>query len=313
MRKFIVSDLHGNGEVYDSIMGYLENIALVDDVELYINGDLIDRGLDGYRMLEDVKERIEGKGSIKINYLGGNHELMMYQALMKRKPGKAISHWCDWMNNGGWVIEGELDAAEDGEEKMEEYKSFLGNLDIYKKFDEVVAGNNLLLVHAQAPKEVKDVCDMRISDDNRAVDKAVWTRKEERESLLFGIGDIIGYNRIGLDGYLTIIGHTPLKNPRGFIYNSKENYFNIDGGCAGYAIGRFDDYDHVPLVEVEDGKLTFLTFNHNNEIIDGYSYDGNLIKLSEGELDKTRLFIDHTYDNCGEKNKQLIKEIMEDM
>ena len=32
MRKFIVSDLHGNGEVYDSILAYLENISLIDDV-----------------------------------------------------------------------------------------------------------------------------------------------------------------------------------------------------------------------------------------------------------------------------------------
>ena len=32
MRKYIVSDLHGNGEVYDSIIGYLENVSLVDDV-----------------------------------------------------------------------------------------------------------------------------------------------------------------------------------------------------------------------------------------------------------------------------------------
>ena len=57
MRKFIVSDLHGNGEVYDSIMAYLENISLIEDVELYINGDLIDRGLDSFRMFEDIIEK----------------------------------------------------------------------------------------------------------------------------------------------------------------------------------------------------------------------------------------------------------------
>ena len=56
MRKFIVSDLHGNGEVYDSIISYLENISLIDKVELYINGDLIDRGIDSMRMLEDVAQ-----------------------------------------------------------------------------------------------------------------------------------------------------------------------------------------------------------------------------------------------------------------
>ncbi len=83
MRKFIVSDLHGNGEVYNSIIGYLENISLCEEVELYINGDLIDRGIDSFTMLMDVYKRINGNGNIKINYLGGNHELMMWQALKK--------------------------------------------------------------------------------------------------------------------------------------------------------------------------------------------------------------------------------------
>ena len=254
MRKFIVSDLHGNGEVYDSIMAYLENISLFDDVELFINGDLIDRGLDGYRMLEDVIERINGKGNIKINYLGGNHELMMYQALKKRKPGKSVSHWSDWMLKGGWVIEGELDIREDGEEKCEEFKHFLGNLKIYHKFNEMINGNNILLVHAKPPKEIYDECNIRIKDNNKKVENAVWTREEIREDLIFWLGKIIGFNKIGKDGYLTIKGHTPVKNNKGFKYNQEQNFINIDGGCAGYAVGKFE-YDHVPLVEVRDGNL----------------------------------------------------------
>ncbi len=242
MRRFIVSDLHGNGEVYDSIMGYLDNINLIDDVELYINGDLIDRGLDGFRMLEDVKERCEGKGNIKINYLGGNHELMMYQALMNRKPGGAINHWCDWINYGGWIIEGELDCREDCEEKMEEFKSFLGNLKIYHKFNEIIAGNRLLLVHAKAPMITPDYCNMYIKDNNKEVEEAVWAREEIREDLLFFLGDVIGYNKIGKEGYLTIKGHTPVDNIRGFTYNKKQNYLNIDGGCAAYSYGYFNSF-----------------------------------------------------------------------
>ena len=73
MKTFIVSDLHGNGEVYDSIMSYLENVSNEEEVELYINGDLIDHGFDSFRMLYDVIERVKGKGNIKIHYLGGNH------------------------------------------------------------------------------------------------------------------------------------------------------------------------------------------------------------------------------------------------
>ena len=311
MRKFVISDLHGNGEVYDSIIGYLENVSLVDDVELYINGDLIDRGLDGYRMLEDVIERINGKGNIKIHYLGGNHELMMYQALKERKPGGSVNPWSNWMNNGGWVIEGELDSLEENaEEKIENIKSFLGNLKIYKRFNEVIDGNNILLVHAKAPEIIKDECDMFIKDNNKDVEDSVWTREEIRERFLFYVGDVIGYNIIGKEGYMTIKGHTPLKDKKGFAYNKEQNFINIDGGCARYACGDFK-CDHVPLVEIKNYLLKIIVFNHNNQIIDGYYFDGEIRPMDELELEVNDMFIDHRYDDCCEKNKQLIKEIIE--
>ena len=39
MRKFIISDIHGLGNVYYSIMNYLDNISKLESLELYINGD----------------------------------------------------------------------------------------------------------------------------------------------------------------------------------------------------------------------------------------------------------------------------------
>lgn len=309
MRKFIVSDLHGNGEVYDSIIGYLENISLIEDVELYINGDLIDRGLDSFRMLNDAIDRINGKGNIKIHYLAGNHELMMYQALKERQPGRSINWHSPWIANGGWIIEGELDCLESNEiyeEKLEELKTFLGKLKIYKKFPEIINNQKLILVHAQVPEDLSK--EVTISADNKYVADAVWTRREIREEFLFWIGDVIGYNRIGKEGYLAITGHTPVLNESGFIYYDKENYFNIDGACSYYASGYFQ-YDRVPLVEVEENRLKFLTFNHNNEIVDGYYYSKDLTKMDESELEKERMFIDHRFDEEGEKNKQLILEL----
>ena len=59
MRKFIVSDIHGNGNVYYSIMGYLDNISKEEEIELYINGDLIDRGDYSSEILLDVMKRIK--------------------------------------------------------------------------------------------------------------------------------------------------------------------------------------------------------------------------------------------------------------
>jgi len=309
MRKFIVSDLHGNGDVYDSIMGYLDNIAEVEKVHLYLNGDLIDRGLDSFRMLEDVRERVSGKGNVRIHYLGGNHELMMYQALKKRKPGRNVSHWCDWMMNGGWVIEGELDAREDGEEKYEEYKHFLGELNLYHVFDETIMNQPLLLVHAQAPKKVIEHIPMNIKDNDLATFNTVWMRREEREQLFFGLGKVIGLNRVGLEGYFTIIGHTPVLNKRGFMIAKDAGYMNIDGGCAGYAVGQFQ-YNKVPLLEVKDNHVEILVFNHNNEIIHGYFYDGDLQPMGEEEIDHRKKYIDHQFDGQEEEYKKKILEIV---
>lgn len=299
MRKFVISDLHGNGEVYNTIISYLDYVSLVEDVELYINGDLFDRGLESFTVLMDVYERINGKGNVKIKYLGGNHELMMWQAIKDREPGKSIRNWCNWLCNGGWIIEGEMNLRDDGEELYHKLFNFLGNLDVYKKLDETVNGNNILLVHAQAPKNIKDICHMKISDDSDAVEKAVWTRKsicDEKKKY------------IGKEGYLTIIGHTPVEDDRGFIYNKEENYFNIDGGCACFANGSFE-YRSVPLLEIKDGFINIIVFNHNNEITNGYIFDGKLYKMSDFEMACIRVFINHKYDNCEEKQKQLIREI----
>ena len=312
MRKFIVSDLHGSGEVYDSIMGYLERLALICDVELYINGDLIDWGLDSFRILADVYQRIKGKGNVKIKYLGGNHELMLYQELVQRLPGGNFDYSGDWINNGGFMLEGELDVRSDGEEWYSVFKDLLGNLNIYHKFEETVNGNNIVLVHAQPPQVVLDKCHLRIKDNNDDVFKAVWTREEIRESLLFGLGKVIGHNKLGKEGYLTIIGHTPVDDACGFKYNAEENYFDIDGGSSFYSRGFFE-HDHVPLVEVLDGGIVLLTFNHNNEIICGHYFDGELKVMDSEMLYQKRLFIDHRLDNNGVSNKKLIKEIWNDI
>ena len=61
MRKFIISDIHGVGNVYYAIMGYLDNLSKEEEIELYINGDLIDRGPDSANVLLDIKKRVEGK------------------------------------------------------------------------------------------------------------------------------------------------------------------------------------------------------------------------------------------------------------
>ena len=102
MRKFIISDLHGCGDIYNTIIGYLENISIVEGepVHLYINGDLIDRGLDSFDMLMDVKKRCEKNGNVVIHYLAGNHEQLMYDSCCHITAGNL---WRRQLHQGGWA------------------------------------------------------------------------------------------------------------------------------------------------------------------------------------------------------------------
>ena len=72
------------------------------------------------------------------------------------------------------------------------------------------------------------------------------------------------------------------------------------------------EFDHVPLVEVKKDYLKILIFNHNNEIINGFYFEKTPLQMSDEDLNKERLFINHELNNNGQKNKELILEILED-
>ena len=147
MKKYIVSDIHGNGNFYYSIMYYLDNVSKEDDITLYINGDLIDRGIESGEILLDIIKRIkENNKHFQIKYLLGNHELMMYQLYQDRLMGKN-TYFNDWYDNGGWVTDCYL---EDNLSREEIFNivDFIGDLDVYYLFDEKINNKNILLVHA---------------------------------------------------------------------------------------------------------------------------------------------------------------------
>jgi len=294
MRKFIISDLHGNGNVYNSIMSYLENINKEEDVTLYINGDLIDRGPDSAQMLLDVIEKSK-TGPFKIVYLAGNHELLMYDSIGDWIKTNKYDPFDNWHENGGWVTDYNLQEILDNKGKLYDIYEYISNLKIYHKFKEKVCDKQIVLVHAACPSTIKDECDIRIKDKNEEIVSSLFARN---------IPNYFPFRtRIGNDKYFSIIGHTPNKNDYGFEYNDKENILNIDGGSSNYVSGYFDQ-DHVPLVEVKDNELEILTFNNNNSIIFGnYLRNGLVIPMKEDELNTRR-----SYLNKNIKIKRLVKD-----
>lgn len=294
MRKFIISDIHGFGNVYYSIIKYLDKLSENEEIELYINGDLIDRGFESAEILLDVKKRIEDN-KFKIHYLGGNHELMMYEVFEKREKGKRVSFLDDWFNNGGYYTDWGLDDLGLSKKDRTEIFKLISNLKIYHKFNEKIGDKPIVLVHASCPEIVRDECNMRIKDNNGKVFYSTWTREHNGFNFMGVMIPVPPFSqRIGNNKYFTIIGHEPVNNKYGFEYHDKQNYLNIDGGCAAYVSGYFD-YDHFPLVEVCNGYLKILTFNNNNEIIYGNYFNGkDTVPFKDMELEEARKYLDNS-------------------
>ena len=294
MRNFIISDIHGNDNLYYSVMFYLENISKHEDITLYINGDLIDRGFESGEILLDVITRINNKSkSFNIIYLAGNHELMMYQLYQDRIKGKN-TYFNDWYLNGGDITDDYLIDTLKDKDKILEVVDFISNLRLHHKFTETIDNKNIVLVHAACPLEVSDTCNLKIKDNNELVEYLVWTREYD---------PFIPFRcRIGNNKYFSIVGHTPNDNQFGYTYNKNENYLNIDGGSAYYVSGMFE-YNHYPLVEIKEGYLKILTFNNNNEIIHGtYFKDYKSVPFNEEELNEERKYL-----NKDLKIKRLVK------
>lgn len=70
--NYVVSDIHG---CYDKYLALLERIHLQSEDTLYVLGDMIDRGPDGLKVLQDVMSRPNVVGML------GNHEFAAISCL----------------------------------------------------------------------------------------------------------------------------------------------------------------------------------------------------------------------------------------
>lgn len=98
---YVMSDLHGR---YDLYLKMLERIGFSDADTLYILGDFVDRGPDGFRILLDVMQRPN------VRSLMGNHDyyacaiLGRLEAGMSDRDRAALSELIDaWHADGGDV------------------------------------------------------------------------------------------------------------------------------------------------------------------------------------------------------------------
>ncbi len=227
--SFVCSDIHGEYNAYKTIIN-----RLGENDKLYILGDVIDRGEDGIKILQDIINRQE-KGQVE--FLMGNHELMMLQTILGNEECK--ENW--FKGNGGEATY--RDYKKLPLEEQIKIKDFLLNTNIYKQINE--NNQDYYLVHAKAiqdeEKNSQTYKEMMEQGLENKINEALWTRVGTDED------ECMDYE-IAKKDVFTIIGHTPVNNS---LIKFKLGYVDIDCGIS---------YDEqVALVNLTDGTVEYFS------------------------------------------------------
>lgn len=200
MAKYAMSDIHG---CYDKFKSMLELINFTNDDELYIVGDIFDRGEKPLKILDYIL------GHKNIHLIKGNHELMFEDYFVNGDIQL-------WYYNGGQSTHEEIISREwYYEEQLYNYIRKLPFIKVVDKF---------ILVHAglYLPSNLNDLTIEELIDLQEE-DICLWNRSN------------IGKERKFKD-YTIICGHTPVQSITNNYDDVKilhrEGYVYIDCGCV---------------------------------------------------------------------------------
>ncbi len=247
MSVYAVSDLHGQYEVF--IRG-LEKIGFSDSDELYVIGDAVDRGPDGIRLLQYIKEQSN------MTLILGNHEVLMLGSVDENGEKKCNGVHSDlWLYyNGGAVTYDKYRNLSDDERRS--LLLWLNRCYVIKTIE--VGGRKFCLTHSYYSEELENR--QYYESDGDLVWDIVWT------SLFREDEDTRGEDIYRDYDYEFITGHVPVQRVRARYariadYNVLASYrygnlVDIDGGCAmgdvqgvnnGAIFLRLDDMEEFPV------------------------------------------------------------------
>ena len=212
---YVMSDLHG---AFNRYIAMLEKIDFGADDELYVIGDVVDRGAEPIKVLQYMMTRQN------IIPIMGNHEVMALDGLkllsgdistdiVNHLSSEQLEMMSAWIKIGATsTIKGFTALGSNEQTKILEYISgFLP----YKKVS--AGGNDYLLVHAGI-----DGFDPDRPLNEYPIDALVWGR--------------IDYEIPYYDDVYTVSGHTPTQgipeNPRpGYIFRANKHIAIDCGAC----------------------------------------------------------------------------------
>lgn len=221
MATYVVSDMHGHARTFERL---LERVSLGSQDQLYILGDMIDRGPDPARVLKVCHDLYEAGAQV----LRGNHEQLMLDALTH--PNSAEAQY-DWVSNGGAFTAESFDNY--AQDEVDQLIAWVEQLPYYAYT--FVGDRPYILVHAGInPKRVKFVQHLNASFSDGA-----WTAQaletllaaQDPEDLLW-IREAFWQAPTGLlnsegKGPIVVAGHTPVINLDHFLGKSSSHLLGM--------------------------------------------------------------------------------------
>lgn len=192
-RRFVIGDVHGCSRTLRWLVE--EGIGLTREDDLYLLGDLIDRGPDTRGVLDFIFELRENGFSVMS--VRGNHEQMCLYA------GDSLESLEGWLANGGLATLRSF-AVETPGDIPRQYRSFLRSLPYYILLDDFV------IVHASLNFDRSDPF-------------------SDREAMIWQRECVVDPARTG--GRRLVSGHTPVTRER--LEASLQTYrIQVDNGCV---------------------------------------------------------------------------------
>ena len=199
--KYVLSDIHGNHRAWESIKSQIQ-FKKKDD--LYILGDVIDRGEYGIEILQEIFS------SPNMHLLLGNHEYMMLNALgvpyVPNDPEVENTSLRErlklWYYNGGKPTHQVFELLSSDERAL--LIDHLKGLPLSYEIE--VNGNIFVLVHANSSEMMESIVREDIASDDNQLAKITYFAVWDRDYLSLANSF---YKQVGKT---MIFGHTPTLN-----------------------------------------------------------------------------------------------------
>ena len=209
---YVMSDIHG---CYDKYLAMLSEIRFKSTDILYILGDVIDRGPDGVKILQDMSTRPN------VVPILGNHEFTAAVCLpwlsqeitsqsLDSLTNEQIAALSEWIANGGEPTLRSLQRL--GREERQDILEYFGEMELYAEVE--AGGRQFVLSHAA----------LENFDPGKPLDAY------ELQDFLFGRPEP---EAVYYPDKILVFGHTPtrLLGGRDKIFR-RETMIGIDCGCA---------------------------------------------------------------------------------